>query len=63
MARTTVVAETGVKREQGFLYFVDKQGDVSKAPMRNSGVKGSVQKVAKVGVKKKQGCMYFVDKA
>ena len=63
MIRTTVVAESGVKREQGFLYFVDKQGDVSKAPMRNSGVKGSVQKVAKVGVKKKEGCMYFVDKA
>jgi len=63
MAKSNVVSETGVKRESGFLYFVDKQGDVSRAPMRNSGVKGSVQKVAKAGVKKKAGFMYFVDKS
>ncbi|MBW3012431.1 hypothetical protein KY311_04550 [Candidatus Woesearchaeota archaeon] len=63
MAKTNVVANAGVTREKGFLYFVDKQGDVSRAPMRNSGKKGGVQKVAKVGVKKKSGCMYFVDKS
>ena len=28
-----VVAKVGVKKESGFLYFVDKQGDVSKAKM------------------------------
>ena len=27
------VAKVGVKKEKGFLYFVDKQGDVSKAKM------------------------------
>jgi len=27
------VAKAGVRREQGYLYFVDKQGDVSRAKM------------------------------
>lgn len=27
------VAKAGVKKESGFLYFVDKQGDISKAKM------------------------------
>ena len=27
------VADTNVTREKGWLYFVDKDGDVSKAPM------------------------------
>ena len=31
------VAKVGVKKEQGFLYFVDKQGDVSCAKMVRGG--------------------------
>ncbi len=27
------VAKVGVKRVQGYLYFVDKQGDISRAKM------------------------------
>ena len=27
------VAKAGVKKESGYLYFVDKQGDVSRAKM------------------------------
>lgn len=27
------VAKAGVKKENGYLYFVDKQGDVSRAKM------------------------------
>jgi len=27
------VAKAGVKREDGFLYFIDKQGDISRAKM------------------------------
>ena len=51
-----VVAKVGVKREAGYLYFIDKQGDVSRAKMargRKKG-KGKIQKVAKVGVKKER---------
>ena len=58
------VAKVGVKKEPGFLYFVDKNGDVSRAPMVRGGSKGKKQrpqKVAKAGVKKESGYLYFVD--
>jgi hypothetical protein len=57
------VAKVGVKKKDGFLYFVDKKGDVSCAKMARGGKKGgSPQKVAKVGVKKASGYLYFIDK-
>jgi hypothetical protein len=57
------VAKVGVKREKGYLYFVDKQGDVSCAKMaRGSKKGGSPKKVAKAGVKKMAGYLYFIDK-
>jgi hypothetical protein len=58
------VSKVGVKREDGFLYFIDKQGDVSKVKMARGGKKGGKpSKVAKVGVKKEKGFLYFIDKA
>lgn len=57
------VAKAGVKREAGYLYFVDKEGDISRAKMargRKGG--GKSEKVKKVSVKKEDGYMYFVDK-
>lgn len=59
------VAKVGVRKEKGWLYFVDKKGDVSRAKMARAGrkkVKAKVQKVASVGVKKKKGFLYFIDK-
>ncbi|MEM4336399.1 MAG: hypothetical protein QXG86_00130 [Candidatus Woesearchaeota archaeon] len=57
------VAKVGVKKEDGYLYFVDKNGDISRAKMARAGKKGGkVEKVAKVGVKKAAGYLYFVDK-
>ncbi|MBI4439462.1 hypothetical protein HY638_00660 [Candidatus Woesearchaeota archaeon] len=57
------VAKAGVKKEKGYLYFVDKSGDVSRARMARGGKKGGkAEKVAKVGVKKKSGFLYFIDK-
>lgn len=58
------VAKVGVKKEYGYLYFVDKQGDVSRVKMARGGKKSrsKPQKVAKVGVKKEDGYLYFVDK-
>ena len=47
------VAKVGVKKEKGYLYFVDKHGDVSCAKMaRGSKKGGQTKKVAKVGIKK-----------
>ncbi|MFA5796741.1 MAG: hypothetical protein WC916_01730 [Candidatus Woesearchaeota archaeon] len=57
------VAKVGVKKEKGYLYFVDKQGDISAATMARGGkAKKGAKKVAKVGVKKEKGYLYFVDK-
>ncbi|MDR1122700.1 MAG: hypothetical protein LBL02_01570 [Endomicrobium sp.] len=57
------VEKVGVKRESGYLYFIDKQGDVSRALMARGGKKGGKpSKVAKVGLKKEKGYLYFIDK-
>lgn len=57
------VAKVGVKRQKGFLYFIDKQGDVSCAVMARGAKKGGKpKKVAKVGIDKKDGYLYFLDK-
>lgn len=60
-----VVAKTGVKRESGYLYFIDKNGNVARAPMKrgNNKAKGKIQVVNKAGIKRNKGCMYFLDKA
>ena len=59
-----LVAKVGVKKEKGWLYFVDKKGNVSRAKMARGRKKpkGKPQMVAKVGVKKKKGYLYFIDK-
>jgi hypothetical protein len=58
------VAKVGVKKEAGYLYFVDKQGDVSRAKMARAGEKGGKpEKAARCGVKKEPGYLYFIDKA
>lgn len=57
------VAKVGVKKVKGFLYYVDKAGDVGRAPMVRAGKKGGrPEKVAKAGVKKEKGYLYFIDK-
>ena len=58
------VAKVGVKKEKGYLYFVDKKGDVSRARMARGGRKKGKQRqerVASCGVKKVPGYLYFVD--
>ncbi len=57
------VAKAGVKREKGYLYYLDKQGDISRAKMARGGKKGGKpEKVAKVGVTREEGFLYFIDK-
>ena len=58
------VAKVGVKKAKGYLYFVDKAGDVSRAVMARGGKKKGrtkKEKVAKAGVEKEGGYLYFVD--
>ncbi len=57
------VMKLGIKREKGYLYYIDKQGDVSCAKMARGKKKGgSPKKVAKCGIKRKVGYLYFLDK-
>jgi hypothetical protein len=57
------VAKAGVGKKSGFLYYVDKQGDVSEVKMARGGKgKGKAKKAAKVGIKKEAGFLYYVDK-
>jgi len=60
---TQKVAKVGIKKESGYLYFVDKKGDISAAKMARGNKKGGKpKKVAKVGITKKSGFLYFIDK-
>ena len=57
------IQKVGIKREKGFLYYLDKQGDVSCAKMaRGKNKGGKPKKVAKCGIKRKEGYLYFIDK-
>ena len=61
------IARTDISREPGYMYFLDKQGDVARASMarggRGSKKKGGQQKkIVKVGVRRDKGYLYFIDK-
>ena len=57
------VAKAGIKRQKGYLYYLDKQGDISMAKMARGGKKGGAhKKVVKLGIKRQKGYLYFVDK-
>jgi len=59
----TKVCKCGIKRQKGYLYYIDKRGDVSMAKMAPGRKKGgSPKKVVKCGIKRKKGYLYFVDK-
>ncbi|MBI2146047.1 hypothetical protein HYU22_01765 [Candidatus Woesearchaeota archaeon] len=59
-----VVAKVGVRKAAGYLYFVDKRGNVARAKMSRAGRKkgkAKIEVVAKAGVKKQKGYLYFID--
>jgi len=51
------VANVGIKKEEGYLYFVDQRGDISCVKDKGN----SPKKVAKVGIRFEDGYYYFVD--
>lgn len=60
----TKVAKVGLKKEEGWLYYLDKKGNIARAKM-GRGRKASKTKpqvVAKLGVKRQSGFLYFIDK-
>jgi len=57
------VAKAGIKRQKGYLYYLDKQGDISMAKMARGGKKGGApKKVLKLHIKRQKGYLYFIDK-
>jgi hypothetical protein len=61
------IARTDIKRQAGYLYFVDEQGDISRATMARGGrgskrEGGQRKKVKEVGIRKEKGYLYYVDK-
>lgn len=59
-----VVCKCGVKREKGYLYFVNKRGDCARVPMARAGKKSSKRQevLHKCDIKKKPGYLYFINK-
>ena len=51
MARAQKVAKVGVKKQSGYLYFIDKDGDVARVAMNRGGKKKAAKK--KKATKKK----------
>lgn len=59
-----VLVKAGVKRQPGYLYFVDKKGNAARVQMARKGKKTSKkqQVLVKCGVKRQKGYLYFIDK-
>ena len=59
-----VLVKCGVKREDGYLYFVDKNGNAARVKMARKGQKSNKKQevVHKAGVKREKGYLYFIDK-
>jgi len=59
-----VLCKCGIKRQPGYLYFVNKQGDAARVKMKRPGMKGGFKQevVEKCGVKRQSGFLYFIDK-
>jgi len=59
----TKVVKAKIKRQKGYLYYIDKKGNVAMAKMARGKKKGGGSKVVcKCGIKRKKGYLYFVDK-
>ena len=60
----SVVNKTGIKREAGWLYYLDKKGNVARVTMKRKGkpYKKKVEVIAKTGIKRESGYLYYVDK-
>ena len=58
-----VVANTGVSKDKGYLYYLGKDGNVWRSQMARAGKGGgNAEKVADAGVTRESGYLYFIDK-
>ncbi|MBI4456771.1 MAG: hypothetical protein HY644_12845 [Acidobacteria bacterium] len=52
------VERTGVKREKGYVYFINQEGDICRAKM---GQKGNKERIRQIGLHREKGFLYFID--
>ena len=58
-----VVANTGVSKESGYLYYLGKNGNVWRSQMASAGKGGgNAEEVASAGVTREAGYLYYIDK-
>lgn len=55
------VGSEKISREDGYLYYIGKDGYVWRAPMKHK-TGGSKKKVGSEKISKKGGCMYYLGK-
>lgn len=60
----SLVCKCGLKRESGFLYFVDKKGNASRVNMKRAGkpYRKKMEVMHKCGITRESGFLYYVDK-
>jgi len=58
------IMKTGIKKEPGRLYFVNKQGFAARTKMARAGVKTpkGIEKLSTESIKREPGYLYFIDK-
>ena len=57
------VKNTGVTKQSGYLYYLDKNGNVSRTRMaRGANKGGNPEVVTNAGVQRESGWLYFIDK-
>ncbi|MEK6934466.1 MAG: hypothetical protein AABW46_01170 [Nanoarchaeota archaeon] len=59
-----VIYKANIKREPGYLYFVDKNGNAARVSMARKGQRTNKKQevLVKSGIKRKTGFLYFIDK-
>jgi len=59
-----VLCKCGIKRQPGYLYFIDKQGNAARCKMARRGQKTDKKQevLQKCGIKREKGYLYFIDK-
>ena len=56
------IGKEKITRENGYLYYIGKDGFVWRAPMTTN-KKGTKKKIGTEKIVRQKGCMYYVDKA
>jgi len=65
MSANEKIMKAGIVREEGWLYFVDKKGNVARSKMMKgfgSHSRGSTEIIAKTELKRESGWLYYIDK-